>query len=130
MNPELLLDAIEMPWLLVLAVVLPVLFYFLLRRARRTRAQRLERLGSLAVVRRLVPPTVLGSSGWRMVRLGGAALFAGIALAGPRWGVERTFAWCGQRRRLSKDYERLCATSEALLYAVMTRIMLRRLARA
>jgi putative transposase len=47
-----------------------------------------------------------------------------------RWIVERTFAWCGQSRRLAKDYERLCATSEALLYAVMTRIMLRRLARA
>jgi Ca-activated chloride channel family protein len=76
--------------LLVLAVVLPVLFFFLLRRARRTRAQRLERLGSLAVVRRLVPPNVLGSSGWRAARLGTAALLAGIALAGPRWGVERT----------------------------------------
>jgi putative transposase len=47
-----------------------------------------------------------------------------------RWVVERTFAWCGQSRRLSKDYERLCATSEALLYVVMTRIMLQRLARA
>jgi Ca-activated chloride channel family protein len=89
-NPELLTDAVEMPWLLVLAVVLPVLFYFLLRRARRTRAQRLERLGSLAVVRRLVPPNVLGSSGWRAARLGTAALLAGVALAGPRWGVERT----------------------------------------
>jgi len=47
-----------------------------------------------------------------------------------RWIVERLFAWCGQSRRLSKDYERLCETSEALLYAVMTRIMLQRLARA
>ena len=27
MNPELLSDVVEMPWLLVLAVVLPVLFY-------------------------------------------------------------------------------------------------------
>ena len=90
MNPQLLTDAVEMPWLLVLAVVLPVLFFFLLRRARRTRAQRLERLGSLAVVRRLVPPNVLGSTGWRTARLGTAALLAGIALAGPRWGVERT----------------------------------------
>ena len=44
--------------------------------------------------------------------------------------MERTFAWCGQSRRLSKDYERLCATSEALLYVVVTRIMLQRLARA
>ena len=90
MNPELLLDAVELPWLLVLAVVLPVLFSFLLRRARRTRAQRLERLGTPTVVRRLVPPNVLASSGWRAARLGTAALLAGIAIAGPRWGFERT----------------------------------------
>lgn len=46
-----------------------------------------------------------------------------------RWVVERSFAWLGQNRRLSKDYERLCTTSEALIYAVMCRLMLRRLAR-
>jgi putative transposase len=45
-----------------------------------------------------------------------------------RWVVERTLSWCGQSRRLSKDYERLCATSEALIYALMIRLMLRRLA--
>jgi putative transposase len=46
-----------------------------------------------------------------------------------RWVVERTFAWQGQQRRLSKDDERLCATSEALIYVTMIRLMLRRLAR-
>ena len=46
-----------------------------------------------------------------------------------RWVVERTFAWLGQNRRLSKDYERLCATGEALIYAAMSRLMVRRLAR-
>lgn len=46
-----------------------------------------------------------------------------------RWVVERTFAWLGQNRRLSKDYERLCATSEALIYAAMSRLLVRRLAR-
>jgi putative transposase len=30
-----------------------------------------------------------------------------------RWVVERTFSWLSQNRRLSKDCERLCATSEA-----------------
>ena len=45
-----------------------------------------------------------------------------------RWVVERTFAWFNQYRRLSKDYERLPKMSEAAIYAVMTRIMLRRLA--
>jgi putative transposase len=46
-----------------------------------------------------------------------------------RWVVERTFAWQGQNRRLSKDYEQLCSTSEALIYVAMIRLMLRRLAR-
>jgi putative transposase len=47
-----------------------------------------------------------------------------------RWAVERTFSWLSHSRRLSKDYERLCDTSEALIYATMTRLMARRLARA
>jgi Ca-activated chloride channel family protein len=87
---NLLTDVIELPWLLSLALLLPVLFVLLLRRARSQRARRLQRLGSLDVVRRLVPPSVFSSGGWRAVRLGAAALFAGIAFAGPRWGVERT----------------------------------------
>jgi len=47
-------------------------------------------------------------------------------LARRRWVVERTFAWLSQNRRMSKDYERACATSEAFIYAAMTRIMVRR----
>jgi putative transposase len=46
-----------------------------------------------------------------------------------RWVVERTFAWLCQNRRFSRDYERLCTTSEALIYAAMGRLMLRRLVR-
>ncbi len=34
-----------------------------------------------------------------------------------RWVVERTFSWLGQNRRMSKDYERLCASAEAFVYA-------------
>ena len=44
-----------------------------------------------------------------------------------RWVVERTFAWLGQSRRLSRDYERLPAVSEAMIYGAMSRLMLRRL---
>ncbi len=47
-----------------------------------------------------------------------------------RWVVERTFSWLGQTRRMSKDYERLCASAEAFVYMAMTRLMVRRLARA
>ncbi|MBF6590024.1 MAG: transposase, partial [Ktedonobacterales bacterium] len=46
-----------------------------------------------------------------------------------RWTVERTFAWWGGLRRLSRDYEYQVESSEALIYAGMTRLMLRRMTR-
>jgi putative transposase len=54
---------------------------------------------------------------------------AGFHPSPHRWIVERTFGWQSQQRRLSKDYERLCATSEAWIYVAMIRLMLRRLTR-
>ncbi len=47
-----------------------------------------------------------------------------------RWVVERTFSWLGQNRRMSKDYEKLCVSAEAFVYAAMIRLMVRCLARA
>jgi putative transposase len=46
-----------------------------------------------------------------------------------RWVVERTFGWLGRYRRLSKDYEELTETSEAMIYAAMVHVMVRRLVR-
>ncbi len=46
-----------------------------------------------------------------------------------RWVVERTFAWLGRYRRLSKDYEVLPATEEAWIYLATTNLLVRRLAR-
>jgi putative transposase len=54
----------------------------------------------------------------------------GFELLPGRWVVERTFSWLSQNRRMSKDYERLCATSEAFVYVAVTRLMVRRLASA
>jgi putative transposase len=44
-----------------------------------------------------------------------------------RWVVERTFAWFGKYRRLSKDYETLTETSETMIYLAMTNLMIHRL---
>ena len=49
----------------------------------------------------------------------------GFKLLPHRWVVERTFAWLGKNRRLSKDYERFCETSEAWIYLAMTNVMLK-----
>ena len=42
--------------------------------------------------------------------------------------VERTFAWLGRCRRMSKDYEELPENSEAMIQVAMINLMLRRLA--
>lgn len=45
------------------------------------------------------------------------------------WVVERTIAWINRNRRMSKDYEFLTDTSESFTYAVMSRLMLKRLSK-
>jgi putative transposase len=47
-----------------------------------------------------------------------------------RWVVERTFSWLSQNRRMSKDYERLCASAVAFVYVAMIRLMVRSLGRS
>ena len=44
-----------------------------------------------------------------------------------RWVVERTFAWLGRSRRLSKDYERKPTSSEAQVYLASGRLLLRQI---
>jgi putative transposase len=53
----------------------------------------------------------------------------GFQLVPRRWVVERTFAWLGRYRRLSKDYEYHTHTSETLIMLAMSMLMLKRLAR-
>jgi putative transposase len=47
-----------------------------------------------------------------------------------RWIVERTLAWIGRNRRMSKDYEYLPRSSESMVQLTMIRVMLKRLAKA
>ena len=67
-----------------------------------------EVLWKLAIVRR--PP---GSEGWIRLPM--------------RWTVERTFAWLGRCRRLSKDWERTVTSAEAFIKLAMIQLMLNRL---
>jgi putative transposase len=53
----------------------------------------------------------------------------GFAVQPHRWIVERTFAWWEGCRRLAKDVEYQVESSEAMVYAAMSQLMLRRLAR-
>jgi len=44
-----------------------------------------------------------------------------------RWVVERTFAWLGKYRRLSKDYEFNIIHSEGFIYLAMIKNMLKKI---
>lgn len=66
---------------------------------------------------------------WTIEIMAKDATRPGFQVVPHRWVVERTFAWFGRYRRLSKDYEYLPESSEAMIYLAMIRLMLARLAR-
>ena len=65
--------------------------------------------------------------GWELRIVSRAPDQKGFCALPRRWVVERTFAWLGRNRRLSKDYEGVVQTGECLIYLAMIRLMLRRL---
>ena len=71
---------------------------------------------------------VKGECGWdlRIVKRSDKAK-KGFEPLPKRWVVERTFGWLGRYRRLSKDYEVLPETSEAMIRMAMIHVMVRRL---
>lgn len=71
---------------------------------------------------------VLQHCGWLVEVVKRSDDAKGFVVLPRRWVVERTFGWLIRFRRLSRDYEELAETSEAMIYAAMVRIMLKRLA--
>jgi len=71
---------------------------------------------------------VLNTHGWILEIVKRDKGVKGFQVLPRRWVVERTFAWLGGYRRLSKDYEVLTETSESVIYAAMVHLMVRRLA--
>ena len=69
-------------------------------------------------------------TGWTLEIVKKLADQVGFQILPRRWVVERTFAWLGRQRRLSKDYERLPKTSEAFVYIAMISLMLKQLAKS
>jgi putative transposase len=64
---------------------------------------------------------------WAVETVQAPAAQSGFQVRPKRWVIERTFAWLGKWRRLSKDYEALPEVSENLIYIAMIHLMLRRL---
>lgn len=69
-----------------------------------------------------------GRGGWLPEGQEPPARLPGFLPQPHRWIVERTIAWIGRNRRMSKDYEFLAATGEAWVYLSRVRVMLKRLA--
>jgi Ca-activated chloride channel homolog len=83
--PPLIFDV---PWLLLAAVVLPLVVWWMRSVRTRQRRVRLARYAESSALRRLVMITDPDEGG-RTVRLVLIALLAGLALSGPRWGLAR-----------------------------------------
>ena len=68
-----------------------------------------------------------GSQEGRLAEAASAARIASVA----SWmgGGTLFLAWICHSRLMAKDYERLCASEQALVYAAMSRLIVRRLAR-
>lgn len=66
--------------------------------------------------------------GWGLEIVQRASQAVGFVVLPRRWVVERTFGWLGRYPRLSKDYEALTLSSEAMIQIAMIQLLLRRLA--
>jgi putative transposase len=70
---------------------------------------------------------VMSVGGWVLQIVRRCDDVKGFVVLPKRWIVERTFAWLGRYRRLSKDYEYLTASSENMILLAMINLMVHRL---
>jgi len=75
-----------------------------------------------------LPELVEKTWGWRVEIVKGAKGSTGFVVQPRRWVIERTFGWFGRYRGLSKDYEQLPQSSEAMVLIALLQVMLKRLA--
>jgi putative transposase len=75
-----------------------------------------------------LPTLVKNLSGWDLEVVKRPDDQKGFVVLPKRWIVERTLAWLGKCRRLSKDYEFQPESSRAMIQWAMVRHMRRRLA--
>ena len=85
--------------------------------------------GDIAYGRNDLPFWVQQTFGWFLQTVLRPVGVKGFVVLPKRWIVERTFAWLTRHRRHSKDYEKTTASSEALTYIAMIRLMSKRLAK-
>jgi putative transposase len=99
----------------------------------RHQCSRLRRIGADGAYAGALVDWVWSLRSWRKIRLEitkRSDTAKGFEVIPKRWIVERTLGWFNRYRRLSKDYEFLPETSEAVIYVVMIHLMIRRLARS
>lgn len=104
--------------------------YDVLAAAAEGRTDRVAHLWVDAGYRGPVLEWVVRTLGWTVEVVTRTADQIGFAVQPRRWVIERTFAWLGRFRRLSKDYEEDILSSEAWIHAAMANILVRRLAKA
>ncbi len=88
---------------------------------------RLERLWADGGYAGQLADWVRDQTGWELDIVAKDPTAKGFQVLPKRWIIERTFAWLGKCRRLSKDYEHLISSSEAMIRLAMIGLMVRRL---
>ena len=89
--------------------------------------ERLQRLFADSIYAGVLEDIVAYFYGWTLEIVRKQADQQGFVVLPKRWIVERTFAWIGKNRRLSKDYEFQPESSEAMILWALTSRMRRKL---